>query len=62
MELVLYGLNEAGEPAFAERLASERRADLAAIAAARLAEHPMVEIWDGPVCVLRVRRRSAGPA
>ena len=62
MDLVLYGLNEAGEPAFAERLAPERRADLAAIAAERLAEHQMVEIWDGPICVLRVRRKLSDQA
>jgi hypothetical protein len=59
LDLVLYGLNEAGEPAYAERLPPERRGDIGALAAERLAGHHAVEVWEGPVCILRVRRKAS---
>jgi hypothetical protein len=60
LELILYGLTEGGEPAFAERLAPHHRHQLRELAAERLARCHMVEVWDGPACVLRLRRSSVG--
>ena len=59
MELVLYGLDEAGAPAFAEKLKAEHRDRLRELAADRLARCHAVEVWDGPTCVLRLRRPAA---
>jgi hypothetical protein len=56
VELLLYGLNEAGEPAFAERLQPHQRHELRARAAAHLDRHHAVEVWEGPTCILRLRR------
>lgn len=61
MEFILYGLNEAGEPAFSERLPLEVRPQLKDIARERLARCEMVEVWEGPACVLRMRRDGAAP-
>lgn len=58
MDLVLYGLNEAGEPAFAEKLKAYQRPQLRELAAERLERCYMVEVWDGPACVLRLRRSA----
>ena len=60
MDLLLYGLNEAGEPTFAERLAAEHRERVREIALEHLARHHVVEVWEGPLCVLRLRRAGAG--
>ena len=60
--LLLYGLDEAGDPAFTEELRPEDRPRLRTLADARLAEWPGVEIWDGPLCVVRVRRRATAGA
>ena len=57
--MVLYGLNEAGEPAFAQRLAPDQRPRLRETAAEHLARCHMVEVWEGPTCVLRLRRAPA---
>jgi hypothetical protein len=62
LEFLLYGLNEAGEPTFAERLAPDTRPRLREIAAERLARCAMVEVWEGPTCILRLRRGGALPA
>ncbi|THD79904.1 MAG: hypothetical protein E7812_08490 [Phenylobacterium sp.] len=59
MELTLYGLNEAGEPAFAEKLGPELRDRLREFALEHLARHHAVEVWEGPTCVLRLRRAAA---
>jgi hypothetical protein len=56
LDLLLYGLNEAGEPTFAERLAAEHRGRLREIAVEHLARHHVVEVWEGPMCILRLRR------
>lgn len=58
VDLVLYGLNEAGEPAFAEKLNADQRPQLRELAAERLERCHMVEVWDGPTCVLRLRSRT----
>ncbi|MDB5417137.1 MAG: hypothetical protein JWP86_2797 [Phenylobacterium sp.] len=58
MDLVLYGLNEAGEPAFAEKLKADQRPLLRELATERLERCHMVEVWDGPTCVLRLRRSA----
>ncbi|MFC3070889.1 hypothetical protein [Phenylobacterium soli] len=57
MDLLLYGLNEAGEPAFAERLPPSERARMREIAHSHLQRFHAVEVWEGPTCVLRLRRR-----
>ena len=58
MELLLYGLGEAGEPLFAERLEPLHRDALREVAAERLSRCRAVEVWDGPMCVLRLRRAA----
>lgn len=58
-ELRLYGLDEAGKAVFAEELASGERGDLRALAERRLADWPAVEVWDGPLCVVRLSRSRA---
>lgn len=58
MELLLYGLDEAGHIALAEKLAPERRVDAHEIATRLLEQHFMVEVWDGPTCMVRLRRRE----
>ena len=62
MDLTLYGLNEAGEPAFAETLGAEHRHRLREFAIEHLARHHAVEVWEGPTCVLRLRRALASRA
>jgi hypothetical protein len=61
LEFLLYGLDEAGRPTFAERLAPETRPRLREIAFERLARCATVEVWEGPTCILRVRRSGAPP-
>lgn len=61
-ELLLYALDEAGETAFAEQLQTADRASVRARAEARLRDHHAVEVWDGPLCVLRLRRRPLATA
>jgi hypothetical protein len=56
LDLVLYGLNEAGEPAFAEKLRPDQRAQLRALAAERLTRCHAVEVWEGPTCLPRLRQ------
>ena len=56
MELLLYGLDEAGQPAFAQRLEPHQRHQLRALAADHLTRHHAVEVWEGPTCILRLRR------
>lgn len=58
-DLRLYGLDEAGETVFSEDLAAGERSHLRALAERRLAEWHAVEVWDGPLCVVRLRRRGA---
>jgi len=56
-DLRLYGLDATGEVAFAEDLPAGERGDLRAWAERRLADWPAVEVWDGPLCVVRLSRR-----
>lgn len=60
MDLLLYGLDEAGEPTFAERVAPHERHRIRELATGRLASCHAVEVWEGPTCILRLRRRSSG--
>jgi hypothetical protein len=57
LELLLYGLDEAGQPAFAEKLAAHQRGRLREIAVEHLERHHAIEVWEGPTCILRLRRR-----
>ncbi|WP_334162167.1 hypothetical protein [Phenylobacterium sp.] len=61
-ELLLYALDEAGETAFAEQLPAAERGNARGLAEARLRDHHAVEVWDGPLCILRLRRRPAATA
>ncbi len=55
-DFLLYGLDEVGEAVFSEVLVGRDRLGLPEIARARLNEHHAVEIWEGPMCVLRMQR------
>ena len=56
----LYAMNEAGETTFSEVLREIDRDDLRALAAERLREWHAVEIWEGPICLVRIRRPAVG--
>lgn len=58
-EFLLYGINEAGQPVFSEVLRSQERAALPALAKERLRQWPGVEIWEGPMCLIRLARTPA---
>ena len=58
-EPMLYGLDEKGRAAFSEALAGVAQADLRAVAERHLLNWPVVEIWDGSLCVVRLRRKPA---
>jgi len=60
VDLLLYGLNEAGEPVLAEQFPAELRADIHRLAAERLATHHAIEVWEGPTCILRLRGGPTG--
>lgn len=53
---LIYGIDEAGRIAFSELLQDCERGHLQTLAHARLREWPAVEIWEGPVCRVRLRR------
>ena len=53
---LLYGLNEAGDAAHSEVLRSMEQAALHSLAHERLRDWPAVEVWDGPMCVVRLHR------
>lgn len=55
-DFLLYGLDATGKAVFSERLGGHDRAALTEIARARLLDWPGVEIWEGPLCVLRIQR------
>jgi hypothetical protein len=57
----LYGIDEAGQAAFTEILREVERGALRMLACERLRDWHVVEIWEGPVCVVRVRRAAGGP-
>ncbi|CAN7577667.1 hypothetical protein LJR225_004311 [Phenylobacterium sp. LjRoot225] len=56
---LFYGINEAGEIVFSQLLRDFDRADLRALADARLQDWHAVEVWEGPVCLVRLRRAPA---
>jgi hypothetical protein len=55
-EILLYGLDDAGETAFTAQLREADRDRLRDIAREHLNRHAAVEVWDGPLCVVRLRR------
>ncbi|WP_133254919.1 hypothetical protein [Phenylobacterium hankyongense] len=55
-KLLFYGLDEAGDATFTEEVPRQDTAALRAMAAARLSDFHAVEVWDGPLCVVRLRR------
>lgn len=55
-EFLLYGLDETGRTIFSEVLQGTERGALPALARERLRDWRAVEIWDGPMCVVRMRR------
>lgn len=55
-DFLLYGLDATGEPVFSEVLNGRDRASLPEIAGQRLLDWHAVEIWEGPMCVLRMQR------
>ena len=58
-DFLLYGLDAAGEAVFSEMLIVHDRAALSALARQRLLDWPAVEVWEGPMCVLRMQRTEA---
>ena len=58
-DFLLYGMDAAGEPLFSEVIHGRERASLREIAGERLQECHAVEVWEGPMCVLRLQRTSA---
>lgn len=61
-DFLLYGIDETGEAVFSEVLHACDRAALRARAEQRLHDWPAVEIWEGPMCVVRLKRAAAPPA
>lgn len=59
-DFLLYGMDEAGQTGFSETLSGCDRAALRTLAEERLRDWHAVEIWEGPMCVVRLRR-TAGP-
>jgi hypothetical protein len=55
----LYGLDEAGRTSASELLRDVERGALRQIAEQRLERFSRVEIWEGPVCILRLARTKA---
>lgn len=49
-------MNEEGETAFSELLRGHEREALPRLADERLRDWHAVEIWEGPMCLVRVRR------
>jgi hypothetical protein len=60
--MVLYGLDADGEAAFTRRLTPADRDGFRDLAAEHLTDYPTVEVWDGPLCVLRLRRKATEEA
>jgi hypothetical protein len=60
--MLLYGLDADGEAAFTRRLTAADRAVFRDLAAEHLADYHAVEVWDGPLCVLRLRRKATEQA
>lgn len=56
----LYGLSEDSQLLSTEQLSAERVEEARRIATDRLLRFPKVELWEGPVCVLRRARAEVG--
>ena len=56
----LYGIDEAGEAVFSEILRDTHREALPALARERLRDWHAVEVWEGPVCIVRLKRAPGG--
>ena len=61
-DFLLYGIDERGEAVFSEVLQGCDRATLRAMASERLRDWHAVEIWEGPMCVVRLKRATTPPA
>lgn len=55
-DFLVYGLNEAGQPVHTEMLRGCEREALRALARERLDQWHAVEIWEGPICLVRLSR------
>ncbi|MCR5878944.1 hypothetical protein [Phenylobacterium sp. J367] len=55
-EILLYGLDEADAIVLTERFGETDRSRLRAIARERLERCAAVEVWDGQICVMRLKR------
>ena len=62
MDILLYGLNSSGVTEFSEVLRPQHRRELRNLAEARLDRCHAVEVWEGPMCILRLRRQDATPS
>jgi hypothetical protein len=60
-DFLLYGIDELGDAVFSEMLQGCDRATLRARAGGRLRDWPAVEIWEGPMCIVRLKRAPASP-
>ena len=56
MEILLYGFDDQGETKFSEVLEPASREELRVLALARLERCHAVEVWEGALCILRLRR------
>jgi hypothetical protein len=54
----MYGLDVAGEPAFTRLISPAEREGFRDLAQEHLKDYHTIEVWDGPLCVLRLRRRG----
>jgi hypothetical protein len=61
-DLLLYGLDREGETAFTETLPRRDASALRALGDERLKQFHAVEVWDGALCILRLRRRASEQA
>lgn len=61
-ELMLYGLDAAGEAVFTRRLGPGEREAFRTLADEHLKAYHTVEVWEGPLCILRLRRKAAEEA
>jgi hypothetical protein len=56
-EFLLYGMDDTGQTAHSEVLRDVGREHVRAVAADLLVHWAAVEAWEGPMCILRLRRR-----
>lgn len=61
-DFTIYGLDEHGETTSTERLRVPDRQMLAELGRMRLGKFHAVEIWEGALCVLRLRREIESQA